>query len=45
MKGFIRKEGEHHRFIYYTQQGKKSSLQTKTGHTRKMKEIGDNLLM
>ncbi len=43
-KGFIRKEGDHHRFIYYTQQGKKSSIQTKTSHTPKMKEIGDNLL-
>ena len=43
-KGFVRKESDHHRFIYYTLQGKKSPIQTKTSHTPKMKEIGDNLL-
>lgn len=43
-KGFKLKEGDHHRFIYYTIQGKKSAIQTKTSHTPKMKEIGDNLL-
>ena len=43
-KGFERKEGDHHFFVYITQQGKKSSVRTKTSHTPKMKEIGDGLI-
>lgn len=44
-KGFTLKEGDHHRFIYYTLDGnKKSSVITKTSHTPKMKEIPDNLI-
>ena len=44
-KGFKLKEGDHHRFIYYTIDGnKKSSVITKTSHTPKMKEIPDNLI-
>ncbi len=44
-KGFKLKEGDHHRFIYYTIEGnKKSSVITKTSHTPKMKEIPDNLI-
>jgi hypothetical protein len=29
-KGFERKEGDHHFFVYVTSQGKKSSVRTKT---------------
>ncbi|MGZ8927249.1 MAG: type II toxin-antitoxin system HicA family toxin [Methylobacter sp.] len=43
-KGFALREGDHHRFIYFTLEGKKSAIQTKTSHTPKMKEIPDNLL-
>jgi hypothetical protein len=43
-KGFKLKEGNHHRFIYYTINGKKSPVITKTSHTPKMKEIPDNLI-
>ncbi|HBA67173.1 MAG TPA: hypothetical protein DCZ48_13535 [Methylococcaceae bacterium] len=43
-KGFERKEGDHHRFIYRTLDGKKTAIITKTSHTPKMKEIPDNLL-
>ncbi|MEI7866941.1 MAG: hypothetical protein WCI11_03545 [Candidatus Methylumidiphilus sp.] len=43
-KGFERKEGDHHLFVYMTSQGKKSSVRTKTSHTPKMKEINDGLL-
>jgi len=43
-KGFRQKEGDHHFFIYWTLDGKKSSIHTKTSHTPKMKEIGDILL-
>lgn len=44
-KGFERKEGDHHFFVYVTTQGKKSSVRTKTSHTPKMKEINDGLLI
>lgn len=43
-KGFQGKEGDHHFFIYYTLQGKKSSVRTKTSHTPKMKELDDGIL-
>lgn len=43
-KGFMLREGDHHRYIYHTLQGKKSDVHTKTSHTPKMKELGDNLL-
>ena len=43
-KGFKGKEGDHHFFIYYTLQGKKSSIRTKTSHTPKMKELSDALI-
>jgi hypothetical protein len=43
-KGFERKEGDHHFFIYMTTQGRKTSIRTKTSHTPKMKEIGDGIL-
>jgi hypothetical protein len=31
-KGFVKKEGDHHFFIYYTVGGKKTSVYTKTSH-------------
>lgn len=43
-KGFQKTEGDHHYFIYYTQDGKKTAIKTKTSHTKKMKEIPDNIL-
>ena len=43
-KGFQQKQGDHHFFIYYTLDGKKSLIKTKTSHTPKMKQIGDSLL-
>ena len=43
-KGFERKEGDHHYFVYVTKEGKKTTAKTKTSHTRKMKDIDDNLL-
>jgi hypothetical protein len=43
-KGFEKDEGDHHYFIYYTQDGKKTTAKTKTSHTKKMKDIPDNLL-
>lgn len=43
-KGFTRREGDHHYFVYVTLQGRKSRVHTKTSHTPKMKEISDSLL-
>jgi predicted transcriptional regulator len=43
-KGFIKTEGDHNYFIYYTQDGLKTAVKTKTSHTKKMKDIPDNLL-
>ena len=43
-KGFELNETHHHYFIYYTQEGKKTTVKTKTSHTKKMKTIPDNLL-
>lgn len=43
-KGFQLNENDHHYFIYYTQEGKKTTIKTKTSHTKKMKTIPDNLL-
>lgn len=43
-KGFRKDEGDHHNFIYYTQDGMKTTVRTKTSHTKKMKDIPDNLL-
>ena len=43
-KGFVQSEGDHHFFVYYTIDGRKSEAHTKTSHTQKMKEIPDNLL-
>ena len=41
-KGFQQTEGDHHFFVYYTADGLKSPVRTKTSHG--MHEIPDNLL-
>ncbi|MBI5386826.1 MAG: hypothetical protein HZA90_19310 [Verrucomicrobia bacterium] len=41
-KGFQQREGDHHYFIYFTEEGQKSRVVTKTSHS--MKEIPDVLL-
>lgn len=43
-KGFQESERDHHYFIYFTQDGKRTAVKTKTSHTKKMKDIPDNLL-
>jgi hypothetical protein len=43
-KGFTRREGDPHDFVYVTLQGQKCRAHTKTSHTPKRKEIGDGLL-
>lgn len=43
-KGFQRREGDHHFFVYFTLDGKKTTVYTKTSHTPKMKDINDGLL-
>lgn len=43
-KGFCKSERDHHYFVYYTKDGKKTAIKTKTSHTKKMKEIPDNIL-
>ncbi len=42
-KGFQRDYGDHVWFIYYTQEGKKTTIRTKTSHG-KTKDLGDSLL-
>ena len=44
LKGFKEREGDHHYFVYVTIEGKITTIKTKTSHTKKMKDIGDNLL-
>ena len=43
-KGFQETQHDHHYFIYFTKEGKKTTAKTKTSHTKKMKDIPDNLL-
>lgn len=43
-KGFERREGDHHYFVYHNLAGKKTSIFTKTSHTPKMREIPDGLI-
>ncbi len=43
-KGFNKEEGKHHRFYYYTKGGQDTGIYTETSHTKKMKDIPDNLL-
>lgn len=41
-KGFVLKEGDHHRFIYHTKAGAKTRVMTKTSHSHR--QIADNIL-
>lgn len=43
-KGFQQDNNDHHFFVYFTQDGRKTRARTKTSHTAKMKDIPDNLL-
>lgn len=43
-KGFLKLQGDHHFFTYFTMSGSKSSVFTKTSHTPKIKDLGDDLL-
>jgi hypothetical protein len=43
-KGFKQREGDHHQFIYFGLDGKKTPVVTKTSHTQSMKDIPDPLL-
>jgi hypothetical protein len=43
-KGFQKNEKDHHYFIYFTTDGKKTTARTKTSHSKKIKDIPDNLL-
>ncbi len=43
-KGFEKTEKDHHYFIYFTTDRKKTTARTKTSHSKKMKDIADNLL-
>ena len=43
-KGFAEASGDHIVLIYYTTDGLKTGIRTKTSHTPKMKDIPDNLL-
>lgn len=43
-KGFFIKEGDHHYFRYFTKNGKKTAIYTKTSHGIGSKTIHDPLL-
>ena len=43
-KGFVKKERDHHYFRYFTEDGLKTPIYTKTSHGNKSKEINDSLL-
>lgn len=43
-KGFVETNGDHHYFVYWTKDGRKSDAFTKTSFTQKMQDIPDNLL-
>lgn len=43
-KGFVRTEGDHAFFIYYSETGKKSSVRTKTSHGTGHRDIADVLV-
>ena len=42
-KGFIEKEG-HHRYFFHIHDGKETGIKTKVSHTRKMKDISNDLI-
>jgi hypothetical protein len=43
-KGFQTDDRDHHYFLYWTVDGKKSEVKTKTSHSKKTKSIADSLL-
>jgi predicted RNA binding protein YcfA (HicA-like mRNA interferase family) len=43
-KGFVREEGDHSFFRYWTISGNKTSIYTKTSHGSGYKTLGDNLV-
>ncbi len=43
-KGFVKADGDHHFYVYMTVDGRKTEVFTKTSHTPKQKDIGDDLL-
>ena len=43
-KGLAGVEGDHHYFVYFTSDGRKSRARTKTSHSPKVQDIADNLL-
>ena len=43
-KGFQQDNNDHHFFVYFTTDGRKTRARTKTSHTAKMKDIPENLL-
>jgi len=43
-KGFRQENNDHHFFVYWSLDGKKTRARTKTSHTKKHKDIGDGLL-
>jgi hypothetical protein len=43
-KGFRNDETHHHYFIYWTTDGRQTTIKTRTSHTPKMKSIGEPLL-
>jgi hypothetical protein len=43
-KGFKQSNNDHRYFIYFAADGRKTPVKTKTSHTPKAKEIGDDLL-
>lgn len=44
LKGFRTKEGDHHYFIFYSSDDKKTIIKTKTSHSPKTKTLGDSLI-
>ena len=42
-KGFRRRESDHSYFVYYTQEGKKTPVRTKTSHGKGSADIPNNL--
>lgn len=43
-KGFVRDETHHSLFIYWTVEGKKTPIRTRTSHGSNHKTLGDSLL-
>lgn len=42
-KGFLQKDGDHNFFVYYTETGLQTAVQTKTSFTPKQKDISAGL--